>query len=1040
MPLVRFCVLTAFLTASLFAQTTASIGGRVEDPTGAAIAGARVAGKNLETGLVRSTLTGEDGHYTLAALPVGAYEVRAESSGFRPTVQKGVGLVLGETVLLDFRLQLGKVEEEVTVYSQVSPVNTSTSELSYLVSEEHIRDMPLNGRNYTDLALLQPGVVSYPYRDGGSVVAHGMGASVNGQDPRSNVYLLDGTPQNDFTNGPAGSAAGTALGMETIREFRVETNAYSAEFGRNSGGQITALTKSGSNDLHGSLYEYFRNDNLDARNFFDPSQKPKFTRNQFGATAGGPVRKERVFYFVGFETLKERLGKSIISVVPDQNARQGILPGIAPFTVNAAVKPFLDQYPAPNGRNLGGGLANSLYGFRQTLGQYFAQGRMDFRLGSAHQAFARYTFDDADQFLPTDFPQFPRDFVSRNQFLTLEDTWITSPSTLHTFRGSFSRTRIGQFVQANVPSTLGPFVPGRGIMGGIDIGGIPGRFGPQTSGNLNLVQNLFGFEHGMVRTSGKHILKAGFLAEHYRENMFNPTFSLGIYTFANLENFLRNRPTSFLGLTPTGALDRYWRYTLFGFYVQEGYRASTRMTLNAGLRYELTTMPKDIYGRDSALPDLNAATPVVGRLSQNPTYKNFSPRFGFAWDVFGNGLTSVRGGYGWFFNTNNQQNLIPTVTNPPYTPRVTIANNASFTNLTFPVVPFDRGVGNSFRPIQWNIKNPNVHLWNLNVQRQVKGGVLFTLGYAGSRGIHLLRSGDVNTATPVRQADGSYFFPPGAPRMNPAWSTIELKSSDGNSWYHAMVFEARKRFQHGVLFQSSYTFSRNLDTTQASTFFSDGTNDVTSDFPEFPGLNTNKGPADYNVKHNWVLNASWDLPLGTGLTGWRHALLEGWQLAGIGQMRSGYPLTVFVQANRSRSQWFPSLGPGLGRDRPNMAPGFTYENAVTGNPTAYFNPAAFQLQPAGYLGNIGRGAFTGPNLRNLDLAAIKTTHLPWGESRTLQFRAEAFNMLNRANFGVPALLAFAGTTDGEKPLGSLGQIRNTVTSSRQIQLGLRLTF
>ncbi len=1034
---VAFCSLFA---CSLWAQTTSTVTGTVEDQQGAVLEGARVVARHTETGLGRSTLTGPDGRFILPAMPVGSYEIRSERKGFQTVVYKGLNLAVGETAVVKLVMQLGPVEQEVTVFGQASMVNTSTSELSYLVSEEAIRDLPLNGRNYTDLALLQPGVVAFPYRDGGSVVAHGLGASMNGQDPRSNVYLLDGTPQNDFTNGPAGSAASTVLGMEMIREFRVETNVYGAEFGRNSGGQITALTKSGTNQMHGSLYEYFRNDNLDTRNFFDPSRKPKFTRNQFGSTVGGPVRKERVFFFTGFEALKERLGKTVIAVVPDENARQGILPGVTSFTVDSAVRPYLNQYPLPNGRNLGNGLANYLFGFPQRLNQYFAQGRLDLNLGSGHQAFARFTFDDADQFLPTDYPQFPRDFVSRNQFLTLEDTWIASPRTLHTFRGNFARTRVGQTVQANVPSALTPFVPGRTMMGGIDIGGIPGRFGPQTSVSVQLVQNVFGFEHGMVHTSGKHILKAGFLAEHYRDNLFNPTFSLGIYSFANLENFLKNRPTSFLGLAPNGALDRYWRFTLFGFYVQENYRASSRLTLNAGLRYEFATLPVDIYGRDSALPNLGASAPAVGKLYQNPTLKNFSPRFGFAWDLFGDGKTSLRGGYGWFFNTNNQQNLIVTITNPPATPRVTIANNPTFTNLTFPVAPFERGIGNSIRPVQWDLKNPNVHFWNLNLQRQMPGEVLLTLGYAGSRGVHLLRSGDVNIATPVRQADGSYFFPPGTPRRNPAWSTIELKSSDGNSWYNALIFEARKRFQHGFRFQSSYTFSRNIDTTQASTFFSDATNDTTSDFPELPGLNNNKGPADYHTKHNWVVNASWDLPFGKKLTGWQHALLEGWQLAGIGQVRSGYPLTVFVQANRSRSQWFPSLGPGLGRDRPNMAPGFTYETAVAGSPSAYFNPLAFQLQPAGYFGNSGRGAFLGPNLRNLDLAAIKTTRLPWGENKLLQFRAEAFNILNHTNFGVPTVLAFAGAADNEKPLGSLGQIRSTVTSSRQIQLGLRITF
>jgi hypothetical protein len=532
---------------------------------------------------------------------------------------------------------------------------------------------------------------------------------------------------------------------------------------------------------------------------------------------------------------------------------------------------------------------------------------------------------------------------------------------------------------------------------------------------------------------GKHLVKIGGLIERYRDNLFNPTFSLGIFTFNDLASFLRNQPARFLGLAPNGALDRYWRFTLFGMYVQDDWKIHPRLTINAGLRYEFTTMPEDIYGRDSSLPNLfTDRTPTVGPLYRNPTYKNFSPRFGIAWDVFGDGRMSIRSGYGIFFNTNNQQNLIVTITNPPATPRISIAAP------TFPEAPFERGLGNSMRPVEWNVKNPYTQVWNFNVQQRLPGRSLLTLGYAGSRGIHLLRSSDVNIVEPERLADGTLFFRAGAPRRNPAFSTIELKSSDGNSWYNAFIFEVRKEWERGLQLQSSYTFSRNIDTTQASTFFSDATNGTTTAFPEFPGFNYNKGLADYHAKHTWVVNASYLLPFGKGLNGLAGAIVSGWQVAAISNVRSGNPLTVFVRGNRSRSLWAPSLGPGIGFDRASMAPGRTHESAVLGGPDLYLDPAAFVLPPIGTLGQLGRGTFIGPNLRTFDLSLMKNFRV--GERANLQFRAEAFNLFNRANFGPPNLTVFPGSADNEPALSTFGRIRTTVTSSRQIQLGLRLSF
>jgi len=1038
-----FAVLAALaLAAPLAAQTTGTVTGVVKDPSGAVVAGAKITATHTETGATRSVTSDAEGRYVFAAMPVGLYTLRAELTGFQTLAKTGASLAVGETLVVDFALEVGPIEQQITVRATSPLLNTQSPELSYLVGKRAIEDLPLNGRNYTDLALLQPGVVAFPHRDGGSVVAHGLGTSINGQDPRSNVYLLDGTPQNDFTNSPAGSAAGTVLGMETIQEFRVEVNSYSAEFGRNSGGQINAVTRSGTNSFHGSLFHFLRNDNLDAKNYFDTPAKPEFKRNQTGATLGGPLRHDRAFFFGGYESLRERQGRTIQTFVPDNNARLGILPAHlgGSVAVNAAVQPYLSEFPVANGPllldslNRPTGIAQYSFLFKQHTDQDYGQVRYDQNLTANTQYFLRYTYDGAEQRLPTDFPQFPRAFLSRNQFFTAELRQALSPATLHWARFGFSRTRIGQSVEANVPSALQPFVPGRTMMGDIDIGGLP-RFGPQSSVNVQLVQNVFGTEYGWVHTAGAHLLKVGALMERYQMNMVNPTFSLGIYTFPSLRTFLLNQAQRFLGLTPNGALDRYWRLMLFGFYAQDAYRLHPRLTLNAGLRYEFSTMPKDIYGRDSALINLSDTAPALGQLYQNPTHKNISPRIGLAWDVLGNGKTSLRGGYGLYFNTNNQQNLIVTVTNPPATPRLSVANPP------FPNAPTVLTGGSSIRPVEWNLKNPNVHVWNLTVQQQIWWDIVVTAGYAGARGMHLLRSSDRNIPAPQLLPNGTYFFPAGAPRPNAAFTTIELKSSDGNSWYNAMIFEVRKRWSHGISVQSSYTLARNIDTTQASTFFSDATNGTTSAFPEFPGLDYNKGLADFHAKHNWVMNFHWQVPFAQNLQGAAKKLLDGWQFAGITTMRSGGPLTLFIQRNWSRSQWSPSLGPGIGFDRPSMAAGRTAENAVLGRPDQWFDATAFVLPPAGTLGDTGRGAFVGPNLRTVDLALVKDTGVTaWGRETTIQFRAEAFNLFNRANFGVPSLLAFAGQSATEAPLPTLGRIRSTVTTSRQIQLGLRIAF
>ena len=347
----------------------------------------------------------------------------------------------------------------------------------------------------------------------------------------------------------------------------------------------------------------------------------------------------------------------------------------------------------------------------------------------------------------------------------------------------------------------------------------------------------------------------------------------------------------------------------------------------------------------------------------------------------------------------------------------------------------------SIRPIQFDLESPELTTWNLSLGQEIWRGIVVTAGYVQSRGRHLLRNSDVNVPTPKILADGTPFFAAGSTRPNPSFSAIELKSSDGDSWYRGVFVDVRKRWRDGLSFDGSYTRSRSEDTTQASTFFSDATNGTTSAFPESLGRDYNRGLSDFHARHKITASFVWDLPLARDRDGLVGSLLHGWQISGIGRYRSGNPLTVFVQNNWSRSQWAPALAPGVGRDRPSFVPGRNGGNAVVGSPDGWFDPTAFVLQPAGTPGDAGRGSLIGPDLKTVDLALVKNT--PWsrlGDHGRVEIRIEVFNLLNRANFGTPSLIAFTGTREGEKPLPTFGRIRSTVTSARQVQLGVRFVF
>ncbi len=986
--------------------------------------------KNLDTETTRSVLTDPAAFYHVPGLAPGDYEVMAELPGFATEVRRGIKLAVGEEAVVNFTMRVGAVTEKVTVHGGAPLVDTTSPALSGLVDDKKIRDLPLNGRNFVDLALLQTGVVSFKSRSTGGLSGRGLQINVNGAGARSNSFLLDGANMKSFHGVAVSTAGDTTLGVETIREFRVMINSFSAEYGRAMGSVINAVTKSGTNEFHGSVFEFLRNSALDARNFFDPpTGSPPFKRNQFGFTLGGPMIKDKTFFFVGAEWLRERLGRTIVTTVPDSNARAGLL-----TPINRAVQPFLDLFPPPNGPSLGGGLAQFTFPFGQNTDESFFQIRIDHRFSHKDSFFARHTFDDATRILPLSFPRFANSQNSRNQFFTVEETHLFGGNLLNISRFSFSRLNISLANVTDLSSAFA-FIPGQTTIGTISIAGMP-LFGTDRVNPQFNIRNIFTYSDDLLYVRGRHSMKAGTLIERFQDNWLISTAIRGIFTFPGITQFLQAKPSLFLGVVPGAQIDRAKQNILFGFYFQDDLKVTPRLTLNLGLRYEFATVSRDKFGRDSALRSLlTDAQFTVGAPYGNPSLRNFGPRFGFAWNMFGDSKTSLRGGFGIFYDTDGTFNssLLVATFSPPFATTVSIANPV------FPQPSLAAGIASrAARTVDFHIRQPHLLAWNLNLQREILRDLVFTVGYAGSRGVNLVRAVEGNPNIP-QILNGREFFPPNATRRNPSFGSIDFRTTGGNSWYNSLQLSAIKRFNRGFQFQASYTFSRTIDETQGQLSFDAINGSVFGTDPY--NRKTDRGLADFHVKHAFVFNYTFDVPLGRNLKGVAGGFLQGWQINGITTVQSGTPFTPFVLSNWSRSGIGVDIGLGTGRDRPNLKPGRTTLNIITGDANRYFDPTAFELQAQGFLGNAGRNILIGPKLVNFDFALVKNTAARFlGQKGNIQFRVESFNLFNRPNFTVPDHVVFGGTRTGEPPLGTAGKIRDTITSARQVQVALKIVF
>ena len=1014
-------VLLAFASAAFAQITSATISGTIKDQTGAVLPGVDVLVTNADTGFKRSSVTDANGHFTIPGLPPGPYDTRASLQGFGTAVER-VTLVVAQEAGLTLTLRVGTTEESITVTGTAPLVDTRSAALSAVVTEETISQLPLNGRNYIDLALLQPGVASFSEKDSTASSNRGTKLNINGMSFRSNSYLLDGANMRGYAGTATVSAAETTLGVETIQEFRVVTNSFSADYGRAMGGVISLVTKSGTNSVHGSVFEFFRDSSMDARNFFDRgADPPPFRRNQFGSSAGGPILKNRLFFFGGVERLQEDLGVTTPTFVPNAAARSGTL-----FPISPVMAPYLALYPAPNGANVGvdTGIGVFSYEFNQPTRENFYQGRVDYMLSDKDSLFARHTYDGAGQTVTAGFPDYATDSVSRNQFFTSEYRRTFTTALLNTARFSHSRLRFEQLPAfPSVPSLS--FIFGQNQIGVITVGGLTNMGGTTTNPSSN---NSFywTFSDDVTYVRGAHLLKGGALIEHLRTNKLTATNIRGNYTFANLRTFLAGTPTRFVGVAPGAQLERVRPNTLFGFYLQDDVRATERLTLNLGLRYEFYTIPAEANGLDTSLRSLTDMSFTVGQLfAKNPSLGNWAPRLGFAWDVNGDGRTALRGGAGMYHDTDGPFNSAFGIAafSPPF------AATATINNPTFPRPASLSAGAASARTIDYNIKQPYGVTYNVSLQRQIAGEITTSIGYAGSRAYNLMSAVEANPLVPQILADGTKFFPAGAPRRNPSFGPVDYRTNGGRSDYHSLQLSAQKRFSRGYQLQAAYTLAKTMDNLQAQ-LNADVNN--SSVYPQDPyDRDLDRARSDFDARHVLSANFVWDLP---GVE--RHPLLGGWQFTGIVTARSGVPFTPALGAtNWSRS------GNTSGEDRPNLKPGVKPQDLILGGADRYFDTSGFVLPAQGTFGNAGRNSLTGPPHAMTNVSLVKNTRLGMlGSDGQVQFRFEVFNVLNHANFATPDRVVFAAATATEAPLATAGRITRTITSARQLQFGVKVLF
>ena len=1049
----------------------AIISGRVTDAAGVVVDGAAVTVKSLETGATRVVRTDEAGNFRVLSLPLGPQEVKAEKKGFKAVVRMGIDLKVGQEAVVNLRLEVGELVQKVTVSEEAPVVNTTTASVSGMVGEREVKDLPLNGRSFDNLITLNAGTINYSsMKSAQTSTSDGNTFSVAGRRTQENLFLLNGveyTGSSQLAVTPGG-VSGELLGVDAVREFNVLTSAYPAEYGKRAGAQVIVVTQSGSNALHGTLFEFLRNSALDARNFFDQASVPPFRRNQFGGALGGPLKKDKLFLFGNYEGFRQALAISNVSVVPDQQARLGILPTPV-ANVNRSMLPYMSYWPQANGPELlangvPSGTALSYNNPKQSIREDFGTVRADYTIRDRDSLSASYTVDDGNSLIPLADPLFGSTVRLRSQVASLQETHVVSPQALNTFTVGFSRAAFNydSFPLASFPHSL-DFVTGLGpggvvIGGGATTTGIAAltSAGPNNAANVWNRRNLFTYTDSLQINRGIHQISAGVWFQRMQDNEDTASRQLGQASFASLQTFLQGTVTTFQAVTNPNELG--WRSLFGAWYFQDTIKIRPNLTFQAGIRHEFTTGWNEVSGRaanyitDSQGVLLTDTRVSHSAFTENNAKRLFGPRLGLAWDPFGKGKTAVRAGFGTYYSLIDALSFLLNSL-PPSNGSASFAN-ASLSSIV-PIVP---GVSpppscgpnvpapcTTYAPqgIQANAKTPTVQEWNLIVEQQVSSNTALRIAYVGSFGYHGLLSIDPNSIPPQICSDptgcvaggtpgttrsnvpqGAQYIPIGT-RRNQYLSGGFFWFTEGNSSYNALQMEVTRRFSRGLQFRANYTWSKNLDMNSGLTGAQ--ANNQAQMILDRNDLRRDWGPSAQNITSQSSISARYELPFGRGTTGLGNRVIGGWQLSGIATLLSGFPFTPQIGSNRSGD------GDTRNPDRPSLNPSFSGP-VLLQNPNQWFNPNAFILPAAGTFGNLGRETLTGPGLAEVDLSLVKNTAV--AERASLQFRAELFNVLNHANFGTPNAIVFANGAISS----SAGLITATATTSRQIQFGLKLIF
>jgi hypothetical protein len=1079
---------------------TATLTGTTKDLTSAVLPGVTVTLTQVETGRVRTTITGDEGRYQATSLAVGTYQVAAELVGFQKLIQDGIQLTVGAQRVLDFVLSPGNISERVTVTADPALVETTTTSVGGLIDDQQIRDLPLNGRDYVQLATLQAGVFkSRLGREYDFFRGAGTHLSINGARPDQNLFVQDGTNTNDIFNMTPGGVTGDSLGVEAIKEFKVLTHNFSAEYGQAAGAVITTVSKSGTNELHGNIFEFHRNSALDARNFFDRNpdnplvrnKPPNFVKNQFGFTVGGPIVQDKTFFFGSYEGLIQRLGVSGEFTVPTQEMLQGVLPKGAlggscnadfpedPATgkcvkatpIGTEILPYLALWPAGNGAKLTRrGLEDGRQIYTRAISDPTDQNQFTFKIdhtfSDRDSFFGRYLFDHSDFRRFNLNPDFQLESRVRRQTITLQETHIFSPSLLNVARVGYNRAETGRTNSGPAVENFDPalsFVTGL-HMGSLFIDGLSGIGANRDS--LARVLNSFEYSDDLTYTSGRHSIKTGVIVRRLQANGTNDLRRVGRFSLRDFGDFLLGNPGQLETVLPGSDHYRGYRQWVIGSYIQDDFQFRPNLTLNLGLRYEIATVLDEVNGKLSNMVNPYSPTSVsekVDKYYNNPSFNNFAPRIGVAWDAFGDGKTAVRAGGGIFFDV--------------FTPRIIFTSGWQgrpfLSRINVNPAPFPRGFEEQDhsdllkqaieQPVQQDFTNAYLTQWNLSIQQAINNSTSVEMGYVGSKGTHLTRQQLLNmnafifcpcTDDPATTFDestvaaGIKYFPPfpsgqGNSKANQLVDQIAMKSWDTNSSYHAFQATLQRRFTAGLQFQFAYTYSKHLSVSAGQNGGASGGQTTTMDAAQ---QHLDKGLSSFDVRNILAVNYTYDLPFGRSLGGFAGGLLGGWRLGGIVSFADGHPELVnmghpsFFQPSRSGSFTF---GDG-NTDRPSIIPGKVFKQLDEWDPaTGIYDASALKVNEAGFLGDVPNNAGSSPGVANFDLSFVKNTAI--GERANIQFRAEFFNIFNRTNFGNPNQQAFVptGPPGGDvkaAPNSRFGTITRTNTTNRQIQLVLKLIF